>query len=184
MRSDSGLFEDYYSLRPVAPSAQDAEENVDSWRNCSSIFTTFAEDIGDWSHAAQEKLLNYVWMRKHQYISGTQAKSKIWHLEFLTHILWLSLVSSLWKKQWSTLKPTKHPLDAIVTENHAKGVLLHRAGGQRSSLCSMPQPASDGGQFTLATKWDLLRNCMQEVLWLKELTSYKYVIQVDWSRRK
>jgi len=103
-----------------------------------------------------------------QYISATQAKSEDFDTEFLDYILAVKLVSS------------------IVTENEAAAAYFTEQVDSAAVYVNASTRFTDGGQFGLGCEMGISTQKLHArgPMGLKELTSYKYVIQGTGQVRK
>ena len=137
--------------------------------------------------AAQEKSVELRLDEKAaQYISGTQAKSEDFDTEFLDHILAIKLVSSLEEAVEHIEAHSTHHSDAIVTENDASAAYFTEQVDSAAVYVNASTRFTDGGQFGLGCEMGISTQKLHArgPMGLKELTSYKYVIQGTGQVRK
>ena len=121
-----------------------------------------------------------------QYISGIQAKSEDFDTEFLDYILAVKLVSSLEEAVEHIEAHSTHHSDAIVTENDAAAVYFTEQVDSAAVYVNASTRFTDGGQFGLGCEMGISTQKLHArgPMGLKELTSYKYVIQGTGQVRK
>ena len=121
-----------------------------------------------------------------QYISGIQAKSEDFDTEFLDYILAVKLVSSLEEAVEHIEAHSTHHSDAIVTENHAAASYFTEQVDSAAVYVNASTRFTDGGQFGLGCEMGISTQKLHArgPMGLKELTSYKYVIQGTGQVRK
>ena len=121
-----------------------------------------------------------------QYISGTQAKSEDFDTEFLDYILAVKLVSSLEEAVEHIEAHSTHHSDAIVTENDAASTYFSEQVDSAAVYVNASTRFTDGGQFGLGCEMGISTQKLHArgPMGLKELTSYKYVIQGTGQVRK
>ena len=137
--------------------------------------------------AAQEKPVELRLDEKAaQYISGTQAKSEDFDTEFLDYILAVKLVSSLEEAVEHIEAHSTHHSDAIVTENNAAAAYFTERVDSVAVYVNASTRFTDGGQFGLGCEMGISTQKLHArgPMGLKELTSYKYVIQGSGQVRK
>ena len=137
--------------------------------------------------AAQEKPVELRLDEKAaQYISGTQAKSEDFDTEFLDYILAVKLVSSLEEAVEHIEAHSTHHSDAIVTENNAAAAYFTERVDSVAVYVNASTRFTDGGQFGLGCEMGISTQKLHArgPMGLKELTSYKYVIQGTGQVRK
>ncbi|MCY7019261.1 glutamate-5-semialdehyde dehydrogenase [Streptococcus sanguinis] len=137
--------------------------------------------------AAQEKSVELRLDEKAaQYISGTQAKSEDFDTEFLDHILAIKLVSSLEEAVEHIEAHSTHHSDAIVTEKAAVAAYFTEQVDSAAVYVNASTRFTDGGQFGLGCEMGISTQKLHArgPMGLKELTSYKYVIQGTGQVRK
>ena len=121
-----------------------------------------------------------------QYISETQAKSEDFDTEFLDYILAVKLVSSLEESVEHIEAHSTHHSDAIVTENDAASTYFSEQVDSAAVYVNASTRFTDGGQFGLGCEMGISTQKLHArgPMGLKELTSYKYVIQGTGQVRK
>ena len=121
-----------------------------------------------------------------QYISETQAKSEDFDTEFLDHILAIKLVSSLEEAVEHIEAHSTHHSDAIVTEKAAVAAYFTEQVDSAAVYVNASTRFTDGGQFGLGCEMGISTQKLHArgPMGLKELTSYKYVIQGTGQVRK
>lgn len=137
--------------------------------------------------AAQEKAVELRLDEKTaQYISGTQAKSEDFDTEFLDYILSVKLVSSLEEAVEHIEAHSTHHSDAIVTEKAAAATYFTEQVDSAAVYVNASTRFTDGGQFGLGCEMGISTQKLHArgPMGLKELTSYKYVIQGTGQVRK
>ena len=137
--------------------------------------------------AAQEKSVELRLDEKAaQYISGTQAKSEDFDTEFLDYVLAIKLVSSLEEAVEHIEAHSTHHSDAIVTENDSAAAYFSEQVDSAAVYVNASTRFTDGGQFGLGCEMGISTQKLHArgPMGLKELTSYKYVIQGTGQVRK
>ena len=137
--------------------------------------------------AAQEKSVELRLDEKAaQYISGTQAKSEDFDTEFLDYILAVKVVPSLEEAVEHIEAHSTHHSDAIVTENDASAAYFTEQVDSAAVYVNASTRFTDGGQFGLGCEMGISTQKLHArgPMGLKELTSYKYVIQGTGQVRK
>ena len=121
-----------------------------------------------------------------QYISGTQAKSEDFDTEFLDYVLAVKLVSSLEEAVEHIEDHSTHHSDAIVTEKAAVAAYFTEQVDSAAVYVNASTRFTDGGQFGLGCEMGISTQKLHArgPMGLKELTSYKYVIQGTGQVRK
>ena len=121
-----------------------------------------------------------------QYISGSQASPEDFDIEFLDYILAVKLVSSLEEAVEHIEAHSTHHSDAIVTENDAAAVYFTEQVDSAAVYVNASTRFTDGGQFGLGCEMGISTQKLHArgPMGLKELTSYKYVIQGTGQVRK
>lgn len=121
-----------------------------------------------------------------QYISGSQARPEDFDTEFLDYILAIKLVSSLEEAVEHIEVHSTHHSDAIVTENDATAAYFTEQVDSAAVYINASTRFTDGGQFGLGCEMGISTQKLHArgPMGLKELTSYKYVIQGDGQVRK
>ena len=121
-----------------------------------------------------------------QYISGSQARPEDFDAEFLDYILAVKLVSSLEEAVEHIEAHSTHHSDAIVTENHAAASYFTEQVDSAAVYVNASTRFTDGGQFGLGCEMGISTQKLHArgPMGLKELTSYKYVIQGNGQVRK
>ena len=121
-----------------------------------------------------------------QYISGSQAKPEDFDTEFLDYILAVKLVSSLEEAVEHIEAHSTHHSDAIVTENEASAAYFSEQVDSAAVYVNASTRFTDGGQFGLGCEMGISTQKLHArgPMGLKELTSYKYVIQGTGQVRK
>ena len=121
-----------------------------------------------------------------QYISGSQAKPEDFDTEFLDYILAVKLVSSLEEAVEHIEAHSTHHSDAIVTENDASAAYFTEQVDSAAVYVNASTRFTDGGQFGLGCEMGISTQKLHArgPMGLKELTSYKYVIQGTGQVRK
>ena len=121
-----------------------------------------------------------------QYISGSQAKPEDFDTEFLDYILAVKLVSSLEEAVEHIEVHSTHHSDAIVTENDATAAYFTEQVDSAAVYVNASTRFTDGGQFGLGCEMGISTQKLHArgPMGLKELTSYKYVIQGTGQVRK
>ncbi|WP_148880202.1 glutamate-5-semialdehyde dehydrogenase [Streptococcus sp. Marseille-P7376] len=121
-----------------------------------------------------------------QYISGSQAKSEDFDTEFLDYVLAVKLVSSLEEAVEHIEAHSTHHSDAIVTENDAVAAYFTDQVDSAAVYVNASTRFTDGGQFGLGCEMGISTQKLHArgPMGLKELTSYKYVIQGTGQVRK
>ena len=136
---------------------------------------------------AQEKVVELRLDEKAaQYISGSQAKPEDFDTEFLDYILAVKLVSSLEEAVEHIEVHSTHHSDAIVTENDATAAYFTEQVDSAAVYVNASTRFTDGGQFGLGCEMGISTQKLHArgPMGLKELTSYKYVIQGTGQVRK
>ena len=137
--------------------------------------------------AAQEKAVELRLDEKAaQYISGSQARPEDFDTEFLDYILAVKLVSSLEEAVEHIEAHSTHHSDAIVTENDATAAYFTEQVDSAAVYVNASTRFTDGGQFGLGCEMGISTQKLHArgPMGLKELTSYKYVIQGNGQVRK
>ena len=137
--------------------------------------------------AAQEKSVELRLDEKAaQYISGTQAKSEDFDTEFLDYVLAVKLVSSLEEAVEHIEAHSTHHSDAIVTEKAATAAYFTEQVDSAAVYVNASTRFTDSGQFGLGCEMGISTQKLHArgPMGLKELTSYKYVIQGTGQVRK
>ena len=121
-----------------------------------------------------------------QYISGSQARPEDFDTEFLDYVLAVKLVSSLEEAVEHIETHSTHHSDAIVTENHAAASYFTEQVDSAAVYVNASTRFTDGGQFGLGCEMGISTQKLHArgPMGLKELTSYKYVIQGTGQVRK
>ena len=121
-----------------------------------------------------------------QYISGSQAKPEDFDTEFLDYILAVKLVSSLEEAVDHIEAHSTHHSDAIVTENDAAAAYFTEQVDSAAVYVNASTRFTDGGQFGLGCEMGISTQKLHArgPMGLKELTTYKYVIQGTGQVRK
>lgn len=121
-----------------------------------------------------------------QYISGSQARPEDFDTEFLDYILAVKLVSSLEEAVEHIEAHSTHHSDAIVTENDATAAYFTEQVDSAAVYVNASTRFTDGGQFGLGCEMGISTQKLHArgPMGLKELTSYKYVIQGTGQVRK
>ena len=121
-----------------------------------------------------------------QYISETQAKSEDFDTEFLDYILAVKLVSSLEEAVEHIEAHSTHHSDAIVTEKAEAAAYFTEQVDSAAVYVNASTRFTDGGQFGLGCEMGISTQKLHArgPMGLKELTSYKYVIQGTGQVRK
>ena len=121
-----------------------------------------------------------------QYISGSQASSEDFDIEFLDYILAVKLVSSLEEAVEHIEAHSTHHSDAIVTENEASAAYFTEQVDSAAVYVNASTRFTDGGQFGLGCEMGISTQKLHArgPMGLKELTCYKYVIQGTGQVRK
>ena len=121
-----------------------------------------------------------------QYISGSQAKPEDFDTEFLDYILAIKLISSLEEAVEHIEAHSTHHSDAIVTENEASAAYFSEQVDSAAVYVNASTRFTDGGQFGLGCEMGISTQKLHArgPMGLKELTSYKYVIQGTGQVRK
>ena len=121
-----------------------------------------------------------------QYISGSQAKPEDFDTEFLDYVLAVKLVSSLEEAVEHIEAHSTHHSDAIVTENDAAAAYFTEQVDSAAVYVNASTRFTDGGQFGLGCEMGISTQKLHArgPMGLKELTSYKYVIQGTGQVRK
>ena len=119
-------------------------------------------------------------------ISGTPAGPDDFDTEFLDYILAVKLVSSLEKAVEHIETHSTHHSDAIVTENEAAAAYFTEQVDSAAVYVNASTRFTDGGQFGLGCEMGISTQKLHArgPMGLKELTSYKYVIQGTGQVRK
>ena len=137
--------------------------------------------------AAQEKSVELRLDEKAgQYISGSQARPEDFDTEFLDYILAVKLVSSLEEAVEHIEAHSTHHSDAIVTEKAATAAYFTEQVDSAAVYVNASTRFTDGGQFGLGCEMGISTQKLHArgPMGLKELTSYKYVIQGTGQVRK
>ena len=137
--------------------------------------------------AAQEKTIELRLDEKAaQYISGSQARSEDFDTEFLDYVLAVKLVSSLEEAVEHIEAHSTHHSDAIVTENDSAAAYFTEQVDSAAVYVNASTRFTDGGQFGLGCEMGISTQKLHArgPMGLKELTSYKYVIQGTGQVRK
>ena len=121
-----------------------------------------------------------------QYISGSQARSEDFDTEFLDYVLAVKLVSSLEEAVEHIEAHSTHHSDAIVTENDAAAAYFTEQVDSAAVYVNASTRFTDGGQFGLGCEMGISTQKLHArgPMGLKELTTYKYVIQGTGQVRK
>ena len=121
-----------------------------------------------------------------QYISGSKAKPEDFDTEFLDYILAVKIVSSLEEAVEHIEAHSTHHSDAIVTENDAAAAHFTEQVDSAAVYVNASTRFTDGGQFGLGCEMGISTQKLHArgPMGLKELTSYKYVIQGTGQVRK
>ena len=121
-----------------------------------------------------------------QYISGSQARPEDFDTEFLDYILAVKLVSSLEEAVEHIEAHSTHHSDAIVTEKAEAAAYFTEQVDSAAVYVNASTRFTDGGQFGLGCEMGISTQKLHArgPMGLKELTSYKYVIQGDGQVRK
>lgn len=121
-----------------------------------------------------------------QYISGSQAKQEDFDTEFLDYILAVKLVPSLEEAVEHIEAHSTHHSDAIVTENAVAAAYFTEQVDSAAVYVNASTRFTDGGQFGLGCEMGISTQKLHArgPMGLKELTSYKYVIQGTGQVRK
>ena len=121
-----------------------------------------------------------------QYISGSQARPEDFDTEFLDYILAVKLVSSLEEAVEHIEAHSTHHSDAIVTEKAAVAAYFTEQVDSAAVYVNASTRFTDGGQFGLGCEMGISTQKLHArgPMGLKELTSYKYVIQGTGQVRK
>lgn len=121
-----------------------------------------------------------------QYISGSQARPEDFDTEFLDYVLAVKLVSSLEEAVEHIEAHSTHHSDAIVTENDATAAYFSEQVDSAAVYVNASTRFTDGGQFGLGCEMGISTQKLHArgPMGLKELTSYKYVIQGTGQVRK
>lgn len=121
-----------------------------------------------------------------QYISGSQARPEDFDTEFLDYVLAVKLVSSLEEAVEHIETHSTHHSDAIVTENHAAASYFTEQVDSAAVYVNASTRFTDGGQFGLGCEMGISTQKLHArgPMGLKELTSYKYIIQGTGQVRK
>ena len=121
-----------------------------------------------------------------QYISGSQARPEDFDTEFLDYILAVKLVSSLEEAVEHIEAHSTHHSDAIVTENDVAAAYFTEQVDSAAVYINVSTRFTDGGQFGLGCEMGISTQKLHArgPMGLKELTSYKYVIQGTGQVRK
>ena len=137
--------------------------------------------------AAQEKTIELRLDEKAaQYISGSQARPEDFDTEFLDYVLAVKLVSSLEEAVEHIEAHSTHHSDAIVTENDSAEAYFTEQVDSAAVYVNASTRFTDGGQFGLGCEMGISTQKLHArgPMGLKELTSYKYVIQGTGQVRK
>ena len=121
-----------------------------------------------------------------QYISGTQARPEDFDTEFLDYVLAVKVVSSPEEAVEHIEAHSTHHSDAIVTENVAVAAYFTEQVDSAAVYVNASTRFTDGGQFGLGCEMGISTQKLHArgPMGLKELTSYKYVIQGTGQVRK
>ena len=121
-----------------------------------------------------------------QYISGSQARPEDFDTEFLDYILAVKLVSSLEEAVEHIEAHSTHHSDAIVTEKDEAASYFTEQVDSAAVYVNASTRFTDGGQFGLGCEMGISTQKLHArgPMGLKELTSYKYVIQGTGQVRK
>jgi len=121
-----------------------------------------------------------------QYISGSQARPEDFDTEFLDYVLAVKLVSSLEEAVEHIEAHSTHHSDAIVTENDTVAAYFSEQVDSAAVYVNASTRFTDGGQFGLGCEMGISTQKLHArgPMGLKELTSYKYVIQGTGQVRK
>ena len=121
-----------------------------------------------------------------QYISGSQARPEDFDTEFLDYILAVKLVSSLEEAVEHIEAHSTHHSDAIVTEKAEAAAYFTEQVDSAAVYVNASTRFTDGGQFGLGCEMGISTQKLHArgPMGLKELTSYKYVIQGTGQVRK
>ena len=121
-----------------------------------------------------------------QYISGSQARPEDFDTEFLDYILAVKLVSSLEEAVEHIEAHSTHHSDAIVTEKDEAAAYFTEQVDSAAVYVNASTRFTDGGQFGLGCEIGISTQKLHArgPMGLKELTSYKYVIQGTGQVRK
>ena len=121
-----------------------------------------------------------------QYISGSQARPEDFDTEFLDYVLAVKLVSSLEEAVEHIEAHSTHHSDAIVTEKAEAAAYFTEQVDSAAVYVNASTRFTDGGQFGLGCEMGISTQKLHArgPMGLKELTSYKYVIQGTGQVRK
>ena len=121
-----------------------------------------------------------------RYISGSQARPEDFDTEFLDYVLAVKLVSSLEEAVEHIEAHSTHHSDAIVTENDSAAAYFTEQVDSAAVYVNASTRFTDGGQFGLGCEMGISTQKLHArgPMGLKELTSYKYVIQGTGQVRK
>ena len=136
---------------------------------------------------AQEKAVELRLDEKaEQYISGSQARPEDFDTEFLDYVLAVKLVSSLEEAVEHIEAHSTHHSDAIVTEKAATAAYFTEQVDSAAVYVNASTRFTDSGQFGLGCEMGISTQKLHArgPMGLKELTSYKYVIQGTGQVRK
>lgn len=139
--------------------------------------------VSDISRASAELRLGE---KAAQYISGSKARPEDFDTEFLDYVLAVKLVSSLEEAVEHIEAHSTHHSDAIVTENDAAAAYFTDQVDSAAVYVNASTRFTDGGQFGLGCEMGISTQKLHArgPMGLKELTSYKYVIQGTGQVRK
>ena len=121
-----------------------------------------------------------------QYISGSQAKPEDFDTEFLDYILAVKVMPSLEEAVEHIEAHSTHHSDAIVTEKAEAAAYFTEQVDSAAVYVNASTRFTDGGQFGLGCEMGISTQKLHArgPMGLKELTSYKYVIQGTGQVRK
>lgn len=113
-----------------------------------------------------------------QFISGEVAKSQDFDTEFLDYVLAVKVVSSLEEAVEHIEAHSTHHSDAIVTENPVAAAYFVEQVDSAAVYVNASTRFTDGGQFGLGCEMGISTQKLHArgPMGLKELTSYKYVV--------
>lgn len=113
-----------------------------------------------------------------QFISGEVAKSQDFDTEFLDYVLAVKVVSSLEEAVEHIEAHSTHHSDAIVTENPVAAAYFVEQVDSAAVYFNASTRFTDGGQFGLGCEMGISTQKLHArgPMGLKELTSYKYVV--------
>lgn len=113
-----------------------------------------------------------------QFISGQAAEAQDFDTEFLDYVLAVKVVSSLEEAVEHIEAHSTHHSDAIVTENAEAAAYFVEQVDSAAVYVNASTRFTDGGQFGLGSEMGISTQKLHArgPMGLKELTSYKYIV--------